>query len=157
MEEKIKYTRSDLYKLTNEELTRLLIEYEVPFDPDKFQRKPVVEDLMLAMIKSGDTVEPTQLTDESSSGKISIPGKEYIDVIFHNQEGQPKYQFLGHNGVALYLPREHTCRIPAVFEHVMRDAVYRKIVQVSGPEGKIINKEVKVPRISYEIVGRGTV
>jgi hypothetical protein len=149
-----KSSKADYWKMKKEDLMSLAMEKEVPFDPDKLDRKAVIDALIIKDAEAGLLTEGIEVSDEGS-GPVRIQ-REYVDIVFHNQEGHPKYQFLGLQGRCLYLPRECVCRIPIEFLDVVKEAVENKLIP-HKVDDKLTYKEVKVPRISYEVIGRGVI
>jgi len=141
--------------MKKDELISILIEKNIPFDPDKFDRKVAIDQLVEMDAAAGLLEEPVELNDEEVAGPPKIR-REYVDIVFRNQDGEPKYVPLGLQGRFLYLPRECLCRIPAEFMEVVRHAVTDKIVQYEK-DGKLHQRTVRVPRLVYEIVDRGVI
>lgn len=101
--------------------------------------------------ETGETTVVSEVAEEDHDKKFYPNG--WVDVVFHNQEGQPKYIFLGLNGKTLYLPREVPVRIPREFMGVVRNAVMTKIVQRERPDRRGVDyTEIRVPRFSYEVL-----
>lgn len=148
-------TRASYWNLKNEDLIKLLVERDIGFDPDNLDRKAAVEQLVRTDAEGGNLEEPVQVTDEGLAGPVKVKRK-YVDIVFHNQEGFPKYVFLGYNGQTLYLPRECVCRIPEEFLDVVKHAVSKSLVQYTV-DGQLVYKEVKIPRFSYEVLERGEI
>jgi len=148
-------TKQAYWKMKKDELISILIEKNIPFDPDKFDRKVAIDQLVEMDAAAGLLEEPVELNDEEVAGPPKIR-REYVDIVFRNQDGEPKYVPLGLQGRFLYLPRECLCRIPAEFMEVVRHAVTDKIVQYEK-DGKLHQRTVRVPRLVYEIVDRGVI
>ena len=145
------------WKITQEELVQKLIDRDIAFDPDNFQRREAIDQLVQWDAENGELEEPVEISDEGEAAPPKIKRK-YTDVIFHNQEGFPKYVFLGLNGTFLYLPRECLCRIPSEYMAVVHDAVTHKIVQYKDPKTQgMAHTTVRVPRFSYQVVGQGEI
>lgn len=113
--------------------------------------------------EQGNLTEAVEIPDdeeeELEAAEANTPkkkkGEGWVDVVFHNQDGQPKYVYLGLNGRSLYLPREVPVRIPVEFMNVVRSSVQTKIVQTIGSGNKRVSKSMRVPRFSYEVLKRG--
>ena len=138
-------SKKDIWKTKVEDLQALATEKGISFDPENFDRRAVIESLLALD------------TDEPLNGSGDAPGREYGDIIFHNQDNQPKLVFLGHQGRSMWLPREVTCRIPAEFMESVKHAVQPKLVQAPTADGKLSYRTVMVPRFSYEVVGHGRI
>lgn len=147
-EEKINY-----WKMKKDELIALCVEKQIPFDPDKPDRKAMIEQIVQADAEAGILAEAVAIDEDGEAGPVEVK-REWVEIIFHNQDGFPKYVFLGLNGKFLYLPRECLCRIPAEFLEVAKHAVSKKIVQYDV-DGRQTYREVRVPRLSYEVLDRG--
>jgi len=143
-------TKSDYWRMKKEDLLAACAERDVPVDPDNLDRKTVIPMLIEADAKAGNLGEAVELDEKPK------PVREYVDIIFNNQEGQPKYVFLGLNGRSLYLPREVVCRIPAEFMSVVKDAVSYKSVMTTTSDGKIKWQSIRVPQLSYQVIDKGT-
>lgn len=150
--------RKSLWTMKNEELLKLCIEYKIAHDPNNIRRKETIDAIVAHELSEGFIREAMECSDEEGDTlkPMAPPRKKikYLDIIFHNQEGFPKYQFLGHNGRFLYLPREFPCRIPYEFIHVIKTSIATQIIQEKVGT-KVKYRELKVPRMSYEILGQG--
>lgn len=149
-------TKSTYWKMKKDELVSVLVENGIEFDPDNMNRKEAIEKLVQKQAEAGELTEGVMIDEDGEASAVK-PKKEWVEIIFHNQDGQPKYVFLGLNGQFLYLPRECPCRIPADFLEVVKSATYIKIVQTTTPDNKVSNREVRVPRLSYEVTDRGVI
>jgi hypothetical protein len=148
-------SRKDFWQMKKEELIDYLDKHDIPYDPDKFDRKSAIERLVQLEAESGDLKSPVELNEEGEAGAPNISNK-YVDIVFHDQEGFPKYVFLGLNGRFLFLPRECVCRIPEEFMEVVQHAVSKTMVKTEL-KGRTTYREVKVPRLSYEVLERGVI
>jgi hypothetical protein len=149
-----KLSKRDYWKLKKEDLIALLIEKEISFDPDNLDRKAAIEALVLKDAEAGILTQAVEINEETGEAGPAKIRQAYIDIVFHNQEGQPKYVFLGLNGQFLYLPRECLCRIPAEYLEVIKNAAETQLIQQES-DGKMTYKEVRVPRLSFEVLERG--
>lgn len=150
-----KFTKKDYWKMSNDELIAILVEKEIPFDPEKLNRKDAIDQLVIRDATDGDLTRPIEIDEDGETGEVKIR-REFVDVIFHNQKGEPKYVFLGLNGRFLYLPRECLCRIPAEYLEVIKNSAFNRLVQFEK-DGKLTYRTVRTPRISYEVVDRGVI
>ena len=141
-----KYTKGALWKTKDEELQALADEMEIPYDPADFDRRAVIDSIL-----ARDTEKP--LFEDGADG--TGQGRAYVDVVFHNQEGEPKLVYVGHHGRSFWLPREVVCRVPAEIMDTIKNAVREQLVQTTTGDGRVAHKMVKIPRFSYEVVGRG--
>lgn len=147
--------KQELWKMKNDDMIALLVEHKIDFDPDHFSRKDAVDRLVEALAAAGDLEVAVEVDDE---GNITPPiiKHEYVDIVFRNQDDQPKYVFLGHQGRFLYLPRECLCRIPSEFLDVVRHAHTEKVVQFEK-DGKLHHRVVRTPRLVYEVIDKGVI
>jgi len=151
----VKLTKQDYWKLKKDDLIAILVEKKIPFDPDNMDRKAAIEALVHAEAEAGDLQGAVEIDTEGNVGKPKVK-REYVDIVFHNQDGQPKYVFLGINGRFLYLPRECAVRMPAEFMEVVRNAYVDKPVQFEV-NGKLVYRDVRTPRFVYEVLGKGVI
>ena len=152
----ITYTKSDLWKLNAADLMNLCDINNVQYDPDNMNRKEAIANLIAMQEANNGLIDPAEKAAEPESKVPShLKGKEYVDIVFHAQEGQTRYVTLGLNGNVIYAPREQLVRIPAEYMNVIRDAVTFKPRMETAPDGRILWKRVPVPTYSYEIVSRG--
>lgn len=141
----------NLWKKTNAELMSLATKYQMEFDPKTFDRKDYIPQLTEIMAQAGDLEEPVMIDEEGDELKLEPEEKTFV-VRFFQQEGQPNYVSLGHNGCCLYLPREVKWRLPIKFLNVLNDAVTIKIVPDVDSNGRTKGvKEIRVPSVSYQI------
>ena len=140
------YTKGALWKTKDDELQALADEMEIPYDPADFDRRGVIDSILARNTDKS-------LSEDGANGEGS--GREYVDVVFHNQEGEQKLVHIGHHGRTFWLPREVVCRVPAEIMETVKNAVYEKLVQTSSGDGRVSHKTVKIPRFSYEVIGRG--
>lgn len=152
----ITYTKSDLWKLTSADLMNLCDANDVQYDPDNMNRKEAISSLIAAQETNEGLIDPTERAMEPAENVPKhLKGKEYIDIVFHAQEGQTRYVVLGLNGQLIYAPRERLVRIPAEYMNVIRDAVTFKPRMETAQDGRILWKRIPVPTYSYEVVSRG--
>jgi len=78
--------------------------------------------------------------------------KKFFRVLFHRQEGQTKYVYLGCNDSDVYLPRERPCKLPIEFLGVIRSAAVIRTEERRRPDGRVDRVEVRIPSLSYEIL-----
>lgn len=140
------------WKIKQEDLIGLCDLYQIPYDKDNFDRKEIIPQIVEKHAQAGKLTGAVAFDEEGNEVDITKE-KETFDIIFNQQEGATKYVFLGHNGVALYLPREVRLRLPIKFKHVIDDSVQVKVLPAHDQEGRSKGtKVVRVPRFSYQIL-----
>ena len=153
----------NLWHVPVDELTKIANAkgIEIPLnDAGRMNRKALIALLTEKMVADGEEIEATAVDEAGNAEAVETvkkvpPKRGWTDIVFRNQDGQPKYVFLGLNGRSLYLPREVPVRIPSEFMNVVRSAVSTKIVQNVSALGKIEHTEIQVPRLSYEVLATG--
>jgi hypothetical protein len=143
-----------LWNMRNEELISLMRKYDLPYNGEEFDRKDAIKRL-----ESCDAVPKDLLVSENTpDGPVLTPVKpkrKYVDIIFNDQEEEGKYRFFGLNGKFYYLPVRCKCRIPEeLFVGAIECCVGEKSV-LTEVDGKKGYRDIKVPRFSYLVVGRG--
>lgn len=143
-----------LWNMKNEELWALMDKYELPYEVEGFSRREAIDIINQHEAKTGKLREACQVADEGNLEPVQIKRK-YVDIIFNDQEEEGKYRFFGINGNFYFLPVRAKCRIPEeLFTDCIEQCVAEKTV-LREINGKKVYREIKVPRFSYTVVGRG--
>jgi len=145
-----------LWNMKNEELLALLAKYELAYADEPFNRKEVIEMINQHEMNLGALREACEAQDDGPLGPVRIKRK-YVDIIFSDQEEEGKYRFFGLNGHFYWLPVRCKCRIPEeLFTGSIEQCVMEKTI-LRDVGGKKLYREIKVPRFSYTVVGRGEI
>ena len=140
------------WKIPNEDLIKLCVLFGIEHDPENFNRKDIIPLIIEKHAEAGQLTGAVAHDDEGNEVDLKKE-KDTFNIIFYNQDGQPKYVYLGHNGHSLYLPREVNLCLPKKFLGVIRDAVQIKVVPKQLPDGRTKGTtEMRVPRFSYQIL-----
>jgi len=120
---------------------------------EEYDRKRVIEYIKKFHVWAAENVEETKSYIDKI--KAEQPKLETRKVVFHSiGEFDIPYVFVGHNGLAFYIPKEVEVDVPLyILQSCIKDAVEDRMFPYTTHTGEILWKIRKVQRYPYSFVG----